>query len=83
MVAPTQVYRQHPEQRGRHAATSLRAAGARELPDSVLPAARREELKDLAREFRAGLSPLERVYVAGFLEYDALREWGGPRPERT
>lgn len=33
-----------------------------------------------AHEFAAGLSSLERVYVASFLEHDALWEWGGQEP---
>lgn len=52
----------------------LKAIGDRELPDAVLTKARREELKEQARVFKAGFSPLERIYVAGYLEDDALQE---------
>ncbi len=31
-------------------------------------------MKEMAREFKADLSPRERVYVASFLEDDAIQE---------
>ena len=57
------------------AAALLLATGDAELPDTKLTRARGEQLKKMAREFKVGLSPQERIYVAGFLENDALREW--------
>jgi hypothetical protein len=73
-----------PSPRGDHAPiAALEGIGDRELPDATMTEERRGFLKDQAREFKAGLSPVERVYVASFLEDDALREWAEEESRRA
>ena len=71
MVAPTPVYRQRLEQRGRRAAARLQAVGDGELPDANLTDARRRSLRKHACALRARLSSHELMYLASALEVEA------------
>ena len=65
------------------ASSLLVALGDAELPDANPTNARKQELKALAREIKVRLSPRERVYIASYLEDDALREWATAEARRA